>query len=127
MSVSDAKAWTGIAIIEDEKELIKVYERLFKSRGITVCFTAVDGFEGVRKFAECKPRPSIMLMDYRLPTMNGTDAARQILQIEPKTRILLISADANAESEAMAAGAYLFLKKPVSIYDIIKAINSARQ
>jgi len=125
MSVSDAKAWPGIAIIEDEKELIKVYERLFKSRGITVCFTAEDGFEGVRKFAECKPRPSIVLVDYRLPTMNGADTTRQILQIEPKTRIIFLSADMNAEAQAKAAGAYMFLKKPVSVYEIIKAINKA--
>lgn len=116
----------SIAIIEDEDELVKVYDRLFKSRGYKVCFTASDGIEGVRMFAECRPRPSIVLMDYRLPTINGADAARQILQIEPRTRIIFISADAGAEYGAKAAGAYLFLKKPVSIYEILKAISGTR-
>jgi two-component system chemotaxis response regulator CheY len=121
----DVNAGAGIAIIDDEKELVRLYDKLFTRRGFTVCFVAYDGFEGVRKFAECKHRPQFVLMDYRLPTMKGTDAAKQILQIEPKTRIILISADANAENEAKAAGAYMFLKKPVSIYEIIKAIEKA--
>jgi two-component system, chemotaxis family, chemotaxis protein CheY len=122
MSENDANG-ISIAIIEDEYELIKIYEKLFESRGIKVCFAARDGIQGVRVFAECRPRPSIVLMDYRLPTMNGADAARQILQIEPDTRIIFMSADADAEYEAKAAGARVFLKKPVSIRDIIKAIN----
>jgi len=121
----DVKAASGIAIIDDEKELVRLYDMLFKRRGFTVCFVAYDGFEGVRKFAECKPRPTIVLMDYRLPTMNGIDTTKQILQIEPKTRIILISADTSSENEAKAAGAYMFLKKPVSIYEIIKAINKS--
>jgi two-component system chemotaxis response regulator CheY len=122
-SKNDVNAGAGVAIIDDEKELVRLYEMVFPRRGFTVCFVAHDGFDGVRKFAECKPRPTIVLMDYRLPTMNGIDAAKQILQIEPRTRIIFISADASAENEAKAAGAYTFLKKPTSINEIIKAIN----
>ena len=100
-----------------------MYEILFPRKGFTVCFVAYDGFEAVRKFAECKPRPSVVLMDYRLQSMNGIDAAKQILQIEPRTRIIFLSADASVENETKAIGAYTFLKKPTSIYEIVKAIN----
>jgi two-component system chemotaxis response regulator CheY len=64
-------------------------------------------------------------MDNRLQSMHGVEATRKILNIEPKTRVIFLSADITAENDAMNAGAFMFLKKPASIHDIIKAIKSA--
>ncbi len=115
----------GIAIIEDEAELVKIYIRLFKKRGIPVSFVAYDGFEGVRKFSEMKTRPAVILMDNRMPAMSGIEATREILKIEPGSKIIILSADANAKEEAMRAGAIAFLKKPVSIYTITETVCEA--
>ncbi len=64
-------------------------------------------------------------MDYRLPIMNGVEASKEILKIDPDTKIVFLSADASVMDEAMRAGAYIFLKKPASIKDILGAVESA--
>jgi two-component system chemotaxis response regulator CheY len=115
----------GIAIVEDEKALVKVYERAFARKGILICFIAYDGLEAVKKYIECAPRPHVVIMDYRLPIMSGIEATREILKIDPEVRIIFLSADVGVEKEAMQAGAFAFLKKPVSLSVIIDTVNRA--
>lgn len=115
----------GIAIVEDEKALVKVYERAFARNGILICFIAYDGLEAVKKYIECAPRPHVVIMDYRLPIMSGIEATREILKIDPEVRIIFLSADVGVEKEAMQAGAFAFLKKPVSLSVIIDTVNRA--
>ncbi len=125
MSECDKACRVGIAIVEDEKELVKVYEKIFLKRNIFICFVAYDGLEAVKKFIECTPKPHVVLMDYRLPIMNGVEATKEILKIDPYTKIVFLSADVSVRDEAMRSGACIFLKKPVSIKDILGAVESA--
>jgi len=113
----------GIAIVEDEKALIDIYRRVFARNNIAICFVAFDGREAVEKFLGCVPKPRVILMDYRLPTMNGIDATREILKIDPDARIIFLSADIAAQQEALRAGAKEFLKKPASLKDILQAVR----
>ncbi len=113
------------AIVEDETALIKIYERAFERKGIPVCFVALDGMEAVEKFDRCQVKPCVVLMDNRLPRMNGIEATKEMLKLNPGTRVIFLSADADARSEAMKAGAFLFLKKPTSISDITGSIKAA--
>jgi two-component system chemotaxis response regulator CheY len=113
------------AIVEDEKALIQIYEKVFARNGIHVCFVAGDGLEAVEKFNLCDVKPCVVLMDNRLPLMNGIEAAKAILKMEPCTRIIFLSGDADARDEALKAGAFLFLKKPTSLRDIMGSIQAA--
>lgn len=113
----------GIAIVEDEKDLVTVYKRAFARNGIEICFVAYDGVEAVKKYQECTPRPHSVLMDYRLPVMNGIEATREILKADPEAKVVFLSADLNVRDEAMQAGAAVFLVKPASLKDVIAAVK----
>jgi two-component system chemotaxis response regulator CheY len=115
----------GIAIVEDEKALVTVYERVFAKNNITVCFVAFDGREALKKFIECTPKPHVLLMDHRLPGMSGIEVTREILRLDPEAKIVFLSADVGVKDEALKAGAVTFLKKPASISDILKAVKNA--
>jgi len=115
----------GIAIVEDEKDLVKVYEKAFAKKNIMVCFVAYDGVEAIKKYIECTPRPHAVLMDYRMPIMNGIDAMREILKFDSEAKIVFLSADISVKDEAMQAGAYIFLKKPAGLKDILDAVQKA--
>src|SRR5271157_978443 len=115
----------GIAIVEDEKELVKVYEKILSKNKIEVCFVAYDGLEAIKKYIECSPKPHVMLMDYRLPVMDGIEATKEILKIDPYAKVIFLSADIGIKEEAMQAGAILFLKKPVHVKDIVTATLNA--
>lgn len=119
------KCRVGIAIVEDEKELVKVYEKAFSRKGIEVCFVAYDGIEAIKKYLECAPRPHAILMDYRLPIMNGIEATTEILKIDPEAKIVFLSADINVRDEALNSGAFAFLKKPASLKDILDVVQKA--
>ncbi|CAJ37575.1 predicted response regulator [Methanocella arvoryzae MRE50] len=92
-------------------------------KGIPVTFIAYDGEEAVRKFRESSPRPQVMIMDYRMPIMDGVEAARTILSLEPDTKIIFVSADTGAREEAMKAGAAAFLEKPAGLKEIIDQVE----
>ena len=113
----------GIAIVEDEKDLIDVYQRIFKKKSIHICFIAFDGREAIKKYFECTPRPHVVIMDYRLPIVNGIDATKEILRLDPAAKILFLSADIGVKEEAFKAGAIVFLKKPVSLKELTDTVE----
>ena len=115
----------GISIVEDEKDLVKVYQKVFAKHGIQICFVAFDGLEAVKKYVECTPKPHVILMDYRLPIMNGIEATREVMKIDSDARVVFLSADINVKPKAMQAGAYAFLKKPASVDDILNSVRAA--
>jgi CheY-like chemotaxis protein len=114
----------GVAIVDDERSLVEIYQKLLEMRGIPVCFVAYDGEEALRRLGEHNPGPGIILMDYRMPIMNGIDATRRILKLEPDMKIIFISADGSVREAALEAGAVLFIQKPASIKEILSAVES---
>jgi two-component system chemotaxis response regulator CheY len=115
----------GIAIVEDERALVDIYKRVFARHKILVCYVAFDGYEALRKFIECTPRPHVILMDHRLPGISGIEVTKEILKLDPEAKIVFLSADVDVKDEALKAGATTFLKKPASIKEILNAINDA--
>jgi two-component system chemotaxis response regulator CheY len=114
----------GVAIVDDERSLVEVYRKIMETRGIPVCFVAYDGEEAVRQFAEHNPRPCVVLMDYRMPGVNGIQAMVRILRMDPKVKIIFISADEGVRDDAIMAGATMFVQKPASVREILEAIAS---
>jgi two-component system, chemotaxis family, chemotaxis protein CheY len=115
----------GIAIVEDEKDLVDVYQRMFARRNIVVCFVAFDGREALKKFIECTPKPHVILMDHRLPGMSGIEVTEEILKLDPETKVVFLSADVGVMDDAFRAGAVAFLKKPASLKEIVGTIEAA--
>ena len=124
-SAYSARCGVGIAIVEDEKSLVDVYSRILKKKGIEICFVAFDGREAVKKYIECTPKSHVILMDYRMPLMNGIEATREILKQDPDAKVIFFSADISVKEEAMNAGAMTFIKKPANISVVMDAIEKA--
>ena len=84
---------------------------------------AKNGIEAVTKAEEEKP--SLILMDIRMPDMNGLDATRIIKEVHNDTPIVALSAYAFDENirEAKAAGCDDFLAKPFRVEDLIEMVN----
>ena len=73
-----------------------------------------------------KLRPAVVVMDIAMPQLNGLEAARQIMEALPATRIIILSAhsdDAYVE-QATAAGAVGYLIKQTSSHDLCTAIHA---
>jgi DNA-binding NarL/FixJ family response regulator len=89
-----------------------------------VVAVAADGVEAVE--AVRRLEPDVVLLDVKMPRLDGIEAARQIRDASPMTRIILLTtfpADGYA-LEGLAAGAHSYLLKDTSTKELIAAINA---
>jgi DNA-binding NarL/FixJ family response regulator len=92
--------------------------------GVEVVGTASDGIEAVER-AESE-RPDVVLMDLRMPGMEGAEATRRIRAALPETQVLVLTTYADDQSlfPALQAGARGYLTKDASAEEIEHAIRA---
>ena len=111
-----------VFIVEDEGMIQELYRDILEMRGYKVIGIAFTGEEAIEKFNALKTKPDLIIMDHRMPGMGGLDAARMIIEIDPDTRIILVSADDNAVWEALKLG-IVGMRKPLNVGDLLTAIE----
>lgn len=91
---------------------------------VEIVATAADGIEAVER--ACAERPDIVLMDLRMPRLEGAEATRQILASVPETRVLVLTTYADDEFlfPALQAGARGYLTKDATAEEIEHAIRA---
>ena len=94
---------------------------------IEVVAQASRGRMGVRLAEEL--RPDVVLMDLRMPDLDGSEATRAILESQPSARVVALSASAEEVDVAasMQAGACGFLVKDAPIDEVVLAVRAAAQ
>lgn len=114
--------WT-LVVAEDSETNYRMIEAILGLRFKLI--RARTGAEAVEMYE--KFRPDAVLMDIRLPVMNGLDATRKIKALAPRVPVIAMSAYAfNNEIEAAReSGCDDFLPKPLSQYALRKALNTA--
>jgi two-component system chemotaxis response regulator CheY len=110
-------------LVDDDKFMHRVFERIMNMAGHSVVEHAFDGLEAVEKFVCLNPKPDIIIMDHRMPVKNGVETTRELIVISPTIRILFVSADESARKEALDAGASEFLCKPIRSSQFLAAID----
>ncbi|HEY1660013.1 MAG TPA: response regulator transcription factor [Candidatus Sulfotelmatobacter sp.] len=113
-------------LVADDHEVARkgVRSLLEEHAGWEVCGEAKDGREAV-EFAN-QLKPDILLLDIGMPNLNGLDAARQILAINPDARILILTIHDSEQvvREVLAAGARGFLLKSDAGRDLVAAVEA---
>jgi DNA-binding NarL/FixJ family response regulator len=85
---------------------------------------AADGLEAVQKAVELKP--DLILMDIGLPSLNGLEAARRILELVPESKIIFMSQESSAEvvQEALDLGAWGYVVKVKAVSGLMPAVDA---
>jgi DNA-binding NarL/FixJ family response regulator len=115
------------ALIVDDHDLFRtgLSSLLAASEGIEIVAQAPGGKMGVRLARELKP--DVILMDLRMPDLDGIDAIRAIVEHDPSARIiaLTVAADEGDVAAAVLAGACGYLVKDAPLDDVVVAVRAA--
>jgi DNA-binding NarL/FixJ family response regulator len=111
-------------VIADDQALVRTgFRMILNARGIEVVGEAADGAEAVE--AVRRLRPAVVLMDIRMPTMDGLEATRRIFAEPTDCRVLILTTfdlDRYVYA-ALAAGASGFLLKDVTPEHLAAAVR----
>jgi len=114
-------------LIADDQALVRDGFRSILERepDLEVVGEAEDGVEAVARVAETSP--DVVLMDIRMPVMDGLTAARRILQRTPAPRVVVLTTYDTDENlyTALRAGACGFLLKDVRARQLVEAVRTA--
>lgn len=115
---------TTRVVIADDQALVRTgFRMILTARGIEVVGEAADGAEAVD--AVRRLHPDVILMDIRMPTMDGLEATRRILATPTDCRVLILTTfdlDSYVYA-ALAAGASGFLLKDVTPEHLAAAVR----
>lgn len=113
-----------ILVCEDEQDIQKSLKNILKKKGYEV-HAAKDGEEAINTAK--KINPDAILLDIRMPKVDGLDAAKQIREFNLKTKIIFITGFQSPElcREAAKYDIFGYLTKPISLENILKTIRDA--
>ncbi len=114
----------SVLIIDDEVDVGEMISHILNQAGY-ITYTATDGDKGITLFNEkC---PDAVILDLRMPRMDGMEVLRQIKQTNDSVPVIIITAYGEIQSavDAIKFGAYDFLKKPFANDEIVLAIKRA--
>ncbi|MDE2141563.1 MAG: response regulator transcription factor [Elusimicrobia bacterium] len=113
-------------IIADDQTLFRegIKDLLENEKNIQVIAEAADGREALRLVK--KLRPNVILLDIKLPHMDGIEATRQIHKECPTTNVLILSGyeDEAHVMEAIQAGANGYLSKMLPAAELVNALKT---
>ena len=100
-----------IVIVDDNKNMQIILQNLLVDEGYHV-ISATNGKDGLKAIIEHSP--DLVLLDIRLPEMNGIDILQQITELEKEILVIMITAYGDVETavETMKLGAYDYITKP---------------
>lgn len=114
----------SVLVVDDDASQIRTMSLILRRKGYEVA-TACDGFEAIEKVE--KETFDIILIDIKMPVMNGVDAYKKIKKIQPGSVVIMMTAYAVEDliQEALKQGAYSVLHKPLDMDQVTSLIGEA--
>jgi two-component system NtrC family response regulator len=111
-------------VIDDEASIRTVLSDTLQDEGwdVRVAADGLKGLEAAREFC-----PQVVLLDIRMPGMDGTEVLSKLLAESPSCRVIMLTAHGNLRLavETMARGAYHYLAKPFDLDEVLLLVQRA--
>src|SRR2546426_6227827 len=112
-----------VLLADDHRIVRQGLRGLLEREGFEVVAEAADGREAVR-FARTE-QPEVAILDLAMPSLNGMDAAREMLLTSPRLKVILLTMHAEEPylQEAMRAGVTGYVLKTQAAHDLVRALR----
>jgi len=113
----------NVLIVDDAAFMRLMLRSMLESNGFTVVGEAENGVVGVKKYKELSP--DIVTMDITMPIMDGLQALKEVREINPDAKVIMVSAmgQEHLVRDAIMGGAKGFVVKPFKEDVILSALN----
>ncbi len=117
---------TQIMLVDDDKELLEIYDKIFKMNGFEV-ISCENGERALNALG--KNQISVVISDIIMPKMSGIELLRQIKKRTPETEVIMLTAEGSISGavEAVKEGAFSYIVKPADVDDLISNIRKAAE
>ena len=115
-----------ILIVDDDRGMRVLMRAVLESRGLT----SIEAIDGVHAIEMCRnERPSVVLLDMRMPKMNGIETLRELKRLDSDMPVIIITAHADIQDavNAIKLGAYDFIVKPPDFERLTLLISRAME
>ncbi|HXN51235.1 MAG TPA: response regulator transcription factor [Candidatus Acidoferrum sp.] len=109
-----------LIVVDDHPAIRRALRAAFERQpGFSVCGEAEDGFDAIGKAK--KLAPGLIILDFRMPVMDGLEAARELKKLFPQVPLMMLTCyhSSAAEKEALASGVTAVFSKPDGMQNLI--------
>lgn len=102
-----------VLVVDDEPDSVELLQEFLTGKGYEVV-TASNGEEALRKVKE--ERPHLVLLDVRMPGMNGLDVLRKVREFDQEVGVIMVTAvnEEDTGRDALRLGAFDYIVKPLN-------------
>jgi len=116
---------TRVLVVDDEEIIHRLLREGLHRHGVDEVLFARDGIEALEVMEGQKGGVDAVILDHRMPRMDGLTAAGHIKDRWPASDIIFFTADLEAAERAREMGLFEVLVKPVSLQVIFNSIREA--
>jgi DNA-binding response OmpR family regulator len=115
-----------LLVVDDEVDICDFVQNFFKERNFEV-FVAYDGKEAL-EIVKSK-RPEIVLLDIKMPVLNGMDTLKEIRKIDSRVKVIMVTAieDSEKAKEAKQHGAVEYITKPLLLEQLERTVYTVAE
>jgi len=116
-----------VLLADDHPVVRQGLKFLLAREGFDVIAEAADGREALRRAEDV--HPEVAVLDLAMPSLNGLDAAREIMQVSPGTKTIILTQHAEEQYilEALRVGVHGYVLKSQAVSDMIQAIRDVNR
>jgi len=113
-----------ILLVDDEEDFVKSLQERMELRDVKPD-VALNGEQALEKVEE--EQPTVMILDLKMPGMDGLTVLRQVKKAYPKTQVIILSGRGTKKDKKLARkmGAFAYLQKPVEMDTLMETVKAA--
>ncbi|SFM15806.1 two-component system, chemotaxis family, response regulator CheY [Methanolobus profundi] len=122
-NMGDMNKMVKVMIVDDAAFMRMVIKDILTKNGHEVVAECVDGLDAVNKYPQVKPE--LVFMDIVMPNMEGIDALKKIMEMDPAAKVVMCSSigQQSVVTDALKTGAQDFIVKPFDAAKVLEVIG----